>query len=77
MRDIGDGDDEVPAAGVRRVAVGLGPHRVVEIARIATVDRHQIEVSQIDAAGGIDRPGGGRFGERGFGKDVRDAKAGD
>ena len=48
--DIGDRDDEMPAAGIGRVGVGLGPDRVVEIARVAAVDRDQREVAQIGAA---------------------------
>ena len=49
-RDIGDRDDDVPAARVGRVRIGLGPDRVVEIARVLAVDRDQREVAQIGAA---------------------------
>ena len=34
-RDIGDGDDDLDAAFIGRIVVGLRPHRIVMIARIA------------------------------------------
>ena len=38
MGDVGDGDENMPAARVGRVRVGLGPDGIVEIARIDAVN---------------------------------------
>ncbi len=46
MADVGDGDDQPPAAAVD----GLGVHRVVEILSIRAVDGHQRQSAQILAA---------------------------
>ena len=64
MRHIGDRDDDMPAAAVLRVVIRLGPHRIVEIARILAVDRDQREVAQIGAAAELNGLGAGRFGQR-------------
>ena len=45
--DVGDGDQQAPAAGM--VRVGLGEHRVVEVARILAVDGDQRRVAQVEA----------------------------
>ena len=45
---VGDRDHGVPAAGIGRVGVGLGPDRVVEVARVGAVDGHQRQVPQVD-----------------------------
>src|SRR6185312_7782128 len=45
--DIGDGDDRMPGAVL--LGIGLGPNRIVEIARIGAVDRHQWDRAQIGA----------------------------
>ena len=36
--DIGDGDDDLDAAFIRRIVIGLGPHRIVMIARVRRID---------------------------------------
>jgi hypothetical protein len=77
MRDVGDRDDEMPAAGIRRVEIRLGPDCIVEVARVAAVDRHEFKRAQIDAVDGANRFRGGGFGERCLGKDMRDLIAGD
>jgi hypothetical protein len=74
--DVGDRDDEVPAAGVRRIGIGFGPYRIVEIARIGAVDRDEAEVSQVAAAGGLGGLRGCGLGQRLVRKLVRDSKAG-
>ena len=51
MTDIGDRDQQAEAA----VREPLGVHRVVEIARILAVDRHQRQRAQIDALRGLGR----------------------
>ena len=76
-RDIGDRDDEMPAARIGRVGIGLGPHSIVEIARVAAVDCDQRHVAQIDAAGGLGRFSGGGLGQCRRGKLGRDAEGGD
>ncbi len=53
--DVGDRDEEMPAAGIGRVGIGLGPYRIVEIAGVAAVDRDQGQVAQIGAPGRADR----------------------
>jgi hypothetical protein len=63
VRDIGDRDDEAPAAAVERIGIGLGPHRVIEIARITAVDRNQRQCAQIDTSGEV-----GRLCRRGLGQ---------
>ncbi len=71
--DVGDRDDEVPAAAVLWVEVRLGPHRVVEIAGVAAVDRDQRDIAQIGSSGRGDRQCRLGFGERRgrkFGRDV-------
>ena len=75
--DIGNGDDDVPAAGIGRIRIGLGPHRVVEIAGVAVVDRDQRELAQIGAAGRISEPRGGRLGQRGGRELARNVECGD
>ena len=45
--DVGDGDQDAPAAGM--VRVGLGEHRVVEVAGVLAVDRDQRRVAQVEA----------------------------
>ena len=49
MGDIGDGDDEVPAALIRRVRIGLRPYGVVEIPGVLIVDGDQRQLTQIGA----------------------------
>ena len=44
--DVGDGDQQAPAAGM--VRVGLGEHRVVEVARVLAVDGDQRRVAQVE-----------------------------
>ena len=75
--DVGDRDDEMPAAAVLRVGIRLGPHRVVEIAGVAAVDRDQREIAQIGAPGRAHRQRRLGFGERGGGKFGRDVVGGD
>ncbi len=75
--DIGNRDDGVPAAGIGRIRIGLGPHRIVEITRVAVVDRDQCQPAQIGAAGRISRPRGGGLGERGGRKLGGDLERGD
>ena len=75
--DIGDRDDEVPAAAVLRIGVRLGPHRVVEIAGVAAVDRDQRDIAQIGSPGRAHRQRRLGFGERGGGKFGRDVVGGD
>ena len=63
----------MPAAAVIRIEVRLGPHRVVEIAGVAAVDRDQRDITQIGSAGRAHRQCRLGFGERGgrkFGRDV-------
>src|SRR5262249_10424212 len=43
--DIGDRDERMPAALV--FGIGLGPNRIVEIARIGTIDRDERDLPQI------------------------------
>jgi hypothetical protein len=50
VADVGDGDDQAEAAGVR-----LGKDGVVEVARVLAVDRDERQRAQVLAAG----PGGG------------------
>src|SRR3546814_11927681 len=60
MGDIGDGDQEVPAAGVLGVVVGLGEDGVVEVARVGAVDGDQRDIAQVLAA--AERCRGGSLG---------------
>ena len=46
MRYIGDSDDQAPPAAALR----FGVHRIVEIARVGAVDRHQRQLSDVGAA---------------------------
>ena len=46
--DVRDRDDHVPAAGIARVGIGLGVDRIVEVARVRTVDRDQRQRAQVD-----------------------------
>jgi hypothetical protein len=75
--DVGDRHDQMPAARIGRVGVGLGPYRVVEIARVAAVDRDQRQVAQAGAAGGVDRLCRGSLFQRRGRKFGRNAKRGD
>ncbi len=63
-RHVGDGDEDVPAAFISRIGIRLGPHRVVEIARIAAVDGDERRPAQVGAGPQLDRPRGRRLGER-------------
>src|SRR3546814_18616870 len=56
--DVGDGHQQVPAAGILRIVVGLGEDGIVEIARIGAVDGDQRQVAQILAAAEWRRGGG-------------------
>ncbi len=75
--DIGDRDDDMPTAGIGRIVVGLRPDRVVEIARVAAVDRDQLQLAQVGAAGGVGRRGRRCLGQRLGWKFVRDVESGD
>ena len=68
MGDVGDGDEDMPAARIVRVAVGLGPYGIVEIARVDAVDGDQRHGAQIAALAERWRAGGGGGGERGVGE---------
>ncbi len=46
MRDVGDRHDQPPPAAALR----LGIHRVIEVARVGTVDRHQRQLADVGAA---------------------------
>ena len=59
MGDVGDGDDEAEAARVGRILVGCGPDRVVEVARVGTVDGDQGKGAQVLARAQGDRFGAG------------------
>ena len=75
--DIGDRDNQAPTSGIGRVPIGFGPHRIIEIARVAAVDRDQRQRAQIGPARGTDRCG--RFGlrNRRFRELIGNAKGGD
>ena len=77
MADIGDRDDDMPAAAVFRIGIRFGPDGIIEIARILAVDRDQGEIAQIGAARQIDRLRGRRFGEGLARKLARDVEGGD
>ena len=47
--DVRDRHDQMPAAGIGRVGIGLGVHRIVEVARVRAVDRDQRQRAQVDA----------------------------
>ena len=64
MGDIGDGYDQVPAAGILRVRVGLGKDRVIEIPGIGAIDGDQGDLSEVFALTQLDRP---RLGGDGLG----------
>ena len=51
MGDIGDGDDQAEAAGIR-----FGEHRVVEVARVLAVDGDQRDVAQVGRGGRAEPP---------------------
>ena len=72
-RDVGDGDPDDPAAGVRGVAVRLGEDGVVVVAGVRRVDGDEGDVAQVLAArkAGLARRVGFRL--RRLGKARRDA----
>ncbi len=70
--DVGNRDEQVPAAGVGRIGVSVGPDRVIEIAGVLAVDRHQRDVAQILPVAERRRSGGRGLRERGVGKAHRD-----
>ena len=70
--DIGNRDDQMPAAGVLPIGVGLGPDGIVKIARVAAVDRHQRQAAQIRPALNADRRCRRRLCQRLMGKLGRD-----
>jgi hypothetical protein len=72
VRDIGNRDHEMPSIGVLRIGVRLGPDRVVEIARVAAVNRDQVERAQIGPAGAVSRLRRRRLGEGSSREDMRD-----
>ena len=47
MGHVGDGDHRAPASGIVGRGVGLGPHRIVEIAGVGAVDGHQRERAEV------------------------------
>ena len=53
MGDIGDGDERDVSAFVCRIGIGSGPHRIVMVARIFRINRHQRDGAQIRAAARI------------------------
>ena len=74
---VGDGDEQVPASGIRRIGVGLGPHGIVEVACVLAVDGDKRNRAQIDAAVEPDRLCCCRLRERIAREVDRDAAAGD
>jgi hypothetical protein len=64
MGHVGDRDQQVPAAWVFRIAVGLGPDRVVEVPGVLAVDGDQGNFAEVFAALRRGRPGCGGLGER-------------
>ena len=74
--DVGDGDDEMPAAAVLRIEIRLGPHRVVEVAGVTAVDRDQRDIPQIGSTGRAHRQRRLGLGERGSWKFSRDVVGG-
>ena len=70
--DVGDGDQQVPAAAVVGVGVRLGPDRVVEVAGVLAVDGDQRNLAQVLPVAERRRPGGGRLGQGGVRKSRRD-----
>ena len=73
--DVGDGDQQPPAAGM--VRVGLGEHRVVEIACVLAVDGDQRHLAQVEAVAHRRRLGAFGLVERGLGELDRDVVGGD
>ena len=73
--DVGDGDQQAPAAGMG--GIGLGEHRIVEVARVLAVDGDQRHLAQVEPV--AHRRGLGALGflERGLGKLDRDVVGGD
>ena len=58
VRHIGDGDQQMPAARVLRIVVGLRPDRVVEVACVRAVDGDQRHLAEVGPAFGRHRLGG-------------------
>ncbi len=52
MGDVRDRDHHLPAAGVGRVVVGHRRDRIVEVAGVRAIDRHQGHIAQVLPAGG-------------------------
>ena len=73
--DVGDGDQQAPAAGM--VGIGLGEHRVVEVARILAVDGDQRHVAQVEPVAQRRRLGALGLVERGLRELDRDVVGGD
>ena len=72
--DIGDGDDDHPAAFVLGVRVGFGPHRVVMVAGVGRVDGDQRQIAQILAPSAkLGLFGGFGLRQHGVGEGVGDA----
>ena len=69
VRHVGDGDQQVPAAGIAGIVVRFGPDRVVEVAGVFAVDGDQRYRTQIDPAGQRRRTGGLRLRQR-FGREL-------
>ena len=70
-RHVGDGDERVPGAVL--AGIGLGPDRIVEIARVGAVDGDERNGAQVLAAGERHRPRLRGEIERGLRKLGRDA----
>ena len=64
MGHIGDGDQQMPAAGVVRGRIGFGKHRVVEIPGVGAVDGDERDGPQILAVAKLNRFGRVGLGQR-------------
>jgi hypothetical protein len=74
-RDIGDGDQQAPAARVFRCRIGRGENRVIEITCVFAVDGDQRHVAQVLAPIEGDRAGGVGFLFRALGEGDGDIAA--
>ena len=77
-RDVGDRDGDDEAAGVCRIGIGLGVHRVVVVLGVGRIDGDERQRPPVLARRGeADRAGGFGLLERGRRKDVRDVVDGE
>ena len=72
MRDVGDGDGEDVPAGIVRIGIRRGMHRIVVVLGVDRIDGDEFELSPILAAGEIGGPRRMSLGLDGNRKHMRD-----